>query len=118
MGKILMLPGDGIGTEVMAEVRRIIDWYGTQRGFDVTIDEDLVGGCAYDAHGQAISDAAMEKAHQSDAVMLGAVGGPQWDGVAYDGVPRQGFSDCEVNWGCLQIYVPRFVLLPLLMRLL
>ena len=50
MGKILMLPGDGIGTEVMAEVRRIIDWYGTQRGFDVTIDEDLVGGCAYDSN--------------------------------------------------------------------
>ena len=90
MGKILMLPGDGIGTEVMAEVRRIIDWYGTQRGFDVTIDEDLVGGCAYDAHGQAISDAAMEKAHQSDAVMLGAVGGPQWDGVAYDVRPEAG----------------------------
>ncbi|MEC7475450.1 MAG: 3-isopropylmalate dehydrogenase [Pseudomonadota bacterium] len=90
MGKILMLPGDGIGTEVMAEVRRIIDWYGTQRGLDVTIDEDLVGGCAYDAHGQAISDAAMEKAHQSDAVMLGAVGGPQWDGVAYDVRPEAG----------------------------
>lgn len=90
MGKILMLPGDGIGTEVMAEVRRIIDWYGTQRGFDVTIDEDLVGGCAYDAHGQAISDAAMEKAHQSDAVMLGAVGGPLWDGVAYDVRPEAG----------------------------
>ena len=90
MGKILMLPGDGIGTEVMAEVRRIIDWYGTQRGFDVTIDEDLVGGCAYDAHGQAISDTAMEKAHQSDAVMLGAVGGPQWDGVAYDVRPEAG----------------------------
>lgn len=90
MGKILMLPGDGIGTEVMTEVRRIIDWFGTQRGFDVTIDEDLVGGCAYDAHGQAISDAAMEKAHQSDAVMLGAVGGPQWDGVAYDVRPEAG----------------------------
>ena len=90
MGKILMLPGDGIGTEVMAEVRRIIDWYGTQRGFDVTIDEDLVGGCAFDAHGQAISDTAMEKAHQSDAVMLGAVGGPQWDGVAYDMRPEAG----------------------------
>lgn len=90
MGKILMLPGDGIGKEVMAEVRRIIDWFGTKRGFDVTIDEDLVGGCAYDAHGQAISDAAMEKAHQCDAVMLGAVGGPQWDGVAYDVRPEAG----------------------------
>ena len=61
-----------------------------KRGLDVTIDEDLVGGCARDAHGQAISDAAMEKAHQSDAVMLGAVGGPQWDGVAYDVRPEAG----------------------------
>lgn len=90
MGRILMLPGDGIGTEVMAEVRRVIDWYGAHRGFDVTLEEDLVGGCAYDAHGAAISDAAMEKARGSDAVMLGAVGGPQWDNVGYDVRPEAG----------------------------
>ena len=90
MNKILILPGDGIGPEVMGEVRRVVDWFGTQRGFQVTLDEDLVGGCAYDAHGQAISNAAMQKAHDSDAVLLGAVGGPQWDNVAYDVRPEAG----------------------------
>jgi 3-isopropylmalate dehydrogenase len=90
MEKILILPGDGIGPEVMGEVRRIIDWFGTYRGFQVTLDEDLVGGCAYDAHGAAISDAAMQKAHDADAVLLGAVGGPKWDNVAYEARPEAG----------------------------
>ncbi|MGC6475136.1 MAG: 3-isopropylmalate dehydrogenase [Parvibaculales bacterium] len=88
MDKILILPGDGIGTEVMAQVVRIIDWFGTHRGFDVTLDEDLAGGAAYDAHGVAITDAAMEKALASDAVLFGAVGGPQWDNVGYDVRPE------------------------------
>ena len=56
----------------------------------MTLDEDLVGGCAYDAHGAAISDAAMQKAMDSDAVLLGAVGGPQWDNVAYEARPEAG----------------------------
>ena len=90
MENILILPGDGIGPEVMGEVRRVIDWFGTQRGFDVSLDEDLVGGCAYDAHGAAISDAAMEKAMAADAVLLGAVGGPKWDNVAYAARPEAG----------------------------
>lgn len=90
MEKILILPGDGIGPEVMGEVRRIIDWFGDKRGFQATLDEDLVGGCAYDAHGQAISDAAMQKAHEADAVLLGAVGGPKWDNVAYEARPEAG----------------------------
>ena len=71
MENILILPGDGIGPEVMGEVARIIDWFGTHKGFDVSIDHDLVGGCAYDAHGAAISDAAMEKALAADAVLAG-----------------------------------------------
>jgi 3-isopropylmalate dehydrogenase len=90
MEKILILPGDGIGPEVMGEVRRVIDWFGTRRGFQVSLDEDLVGGCAYDAHGAAISDAAMQKAMDADAVLLGAVGGPQWDNVAYEARPEAG----------------------------
>ena len=90
MEKILILPGDGIGPEVMREVRRVIDWFGTHRGFESTVEEDLVGGCAFDAQGQAISDAAMEKAMAADVVLLGAVGGPQWDKVAYDVRPEAG----------------------------
>ncbi len=90
MERILILAGDGIGPEVMREVRRVIDWFGTKRGFETQVEEDLVGGCAYEAHGQAISDATMEKALAADAVLLGAVGGPQWDNVAYDVRPEAG----------------------------
>ncbi|MDB2584774.1 3-isopropylmalate dehydrogenase [Alphaproteobacteria bacterium] len=90
MENILILPGDGIGPEVMGEVRRIIEWFGTHRGFQASLDEDLVGGCAYDACGAAISDAAMEKALAADAVLLGAVGGPKWDNVAYEARPEAG----------------------------
>jgi len=90
MEKILILPGDGIGPEVMGEVARIIDWFGTHKGFEVSIDHDLVGGCAYDVHGMPISNAAIEKALAADAVLLGAVGGPQWDNVAYEARPEAG----------------------------
>ncbi len=90
MEKILILAGDGIGPEVMGEVRRVIDWFGHNRGLQAEVSEDLVGGCAYEAHGQAISDAAMDKAMDADIVLLGAVGGPQWDKVAYDVRPEAG----------------------------
>ena len=99
MENILILPGDGIGPEVMGEVRRIIDWFGEARGFQVTLDEDLVGGAAYDVHGAAISDAAMEKAMQSDAVLFGAVGGPQWDNVAYEARPEAGLLRLRSDMG-------------------
>ena len=71
---LLMLPGDGIGPEVMGEVKRVINWMDTNRAVGFDVDEDLVGGCAYDAHGQAISDATMDKAMAADAVLLGGVG--------------------------------------------
>ena len=90
MEKILILPGDGIGPEVMGEVARVIDWFGTHKGLEVSIDHDLVGGCAYDVHGMPISNAAIEKALAADAVLLGAVGGPQWDNVAYEARPEAG----------------------------
>ena len=86
---LLILPGDGIGPEVMAEVRRVIDWFGAHgRPFEVS--EDLVGGCAYDAHGTPLTDAAMEKAQAVDAVLLGAVGGPKWDGLEFRDKPERG----------------------------
>jgi 3-isopropylmalate dehydrogenase len=71
---LLILPGDGIGPEVMAEVRKVIDWFGTQ-GIAFDVSEDLVGGAAYDAHGTPLTDETMEKAQQVDAVLLGAVAG-------------------------------------------
>lgn len=88
--KLLLLPGDGIGPEVMAEVRRVIKWLETKRGIVFDIEEDLVGGCCYDAHGVAVTDETIAKAKAADAVILGAVGGPKWDGVAYDVRPEAG----------------------------
>jgi 3-isopropylmalate dehydrogenase len=71
---LLILPGDGIGPEVMAEVRKVIDWFGTQGiAFDVT--EDLVGGAAYDAHGTPLTDATMEKAQRSTPSCLAPLAG-------------------------------------------
>ena len=87
---VLLLPGDGIGPEVMGEVERLISWLNRQGAARFNTETDLVGGCAYDAHGAAISDAAMAKAMQADAVMLGAVGGPRWDNVPYDVRPEAG----------------------------
>ncbi len=88
--QLLLLPGDGIGPEVMAEVRRVIAWFNQAGGDTFEYEEDLVGGSAYDAHGAAISEAAMDKAMAADAVIFGAVGGPKWDGVPYEVRPEAG----------------------------
>ncbi|HKL65324.1 MAG TPA: 3-isopropylmalate dehydrogenase [Roseovarius sp.] len=87
---LLILPGDGIGPEVMAEVRRIIDWFGSKRGIAFDVGEDLVGGAAYDAHGVPLSDATMARAQEVDAVLLGAVGGPKYDALDFSVKPERG----------------------------
>ncbi|WP_419907063.1 3-isopropylmalate dehydrogenase [Hoeflea sp.] len=88
--KLLLLPGDGIGTEIMAEVRKLLAYMNEnlQAGFEV--EEGLVGGAAHDAHGKSISEEDMKLAHDADAVLFGAVGGPKWDGVPYDVRPEAG----------------------------
>jgi 3-isopropylmalate dehydrogenase len=87
---LLILPGDGIGPEVMAEVRRVIDWMGAKRGMAFDVSEDLVGGAAYDAHGTPLTDETMEKAQAVDAVLLGAVGGPKYDKLDFSVKPERG----------------------------
>ena len=87
---LLILPGDGIGPEVMTEVRRIISWFGENRGLDFDLSEDLVGGSAYDAHGTPLHDDTMAKAQDVDAVLLGAVGGPQYDDLDFSLKPERG----------------------------
>jgi len=88
--KLLLLPGDGIGPEAMAEVREIIAYMNAELKSGFELEEGLVGGSAYDAHGKAISDADMAKAMAADAVLFGAVGGPKWDSVPYDVRPEAG----------------------------
>ena len=87
---LLILPGDGIGPEVMAEVRKVIGWYGDRRGLVFDVSEDLVGGAAYDVHGVPLSDATMAKAQEVDAVLLGAVGGPKYDQLDFSVKPERG----------------------------
>ena len=87
---LLILPGDGIGPEVMREVRKIIDWFDTRRGLHFDVSEDLVGGAAYDVHGTPLHDDTMTKAQEVDAVLLGAVGGPKYDALDFSEKPERG----------------------------
>ena len=88
--KLFVLPGDGIGPEVMAEVEKIAHFLAKQGVAHFEIERGLVGGAAYDAHGVAISEADMARAGAADAILLAAVGGPKWDKVAYDVRPEAG----------------------------
>lgn len=88
--QLLLLPGDGIGPEVMAVTRQVIQWFVDNRGLDVSLDEDLVGGAAIDAHGVPLTDETLAKAKQADVVLLGAVGGPKWDTLPFAVKPERG----------------------------
>jgi len=88
--KLLILPGDGIGPEVMAEVRRIIEWLDKRSSVNFNVTEGLIGGAAYDATGTSFPDETLEAALASDAVLFGAVGGPKWDSVDFSLRPEAG----------------------------
>ena len=97
---LLLLPGDGIGVETMAEVERVIEFFNKKSNTaKFTCQSDLVGGAAYDQHGVAITDEAMAKAMNSDAVIFGAVGGPKWDGVPYAARPEAGLLRLRKDMG-------------------
>src|ERR1700730_14334151 len=97
--KLLLLPGDGIGPEVMAEVKKLIAWMNGQGLGTFETDEGLGGGSCFDAHGVAVTDATMAKAHAADAVIFGAVGGPKWDAVPYDVRPEAGLLRLRKDLG-------------------
>jgi 3-isopropylmalate dehydrogenase len=97
--QLLLLPGDGIGPEVMAEVKRLIAWMNDHSLGRFEYEEGLVGGCCYDAHGVAVTDETMAKALASDAVIFGAVGGPRWDKVPYDVRPEAGLLRLRKDLG-------------------
>jgi 3-isopropylmalate dehydrogenase len=97
--KLLLLPGDGIGPEVMAEVQRLIAWMNQHGLGRFEIEEGLVGGACYDAHKVSITDETMAKAKAADAVIFGAVGGPQWDKVPYEARPEAGLLRLRKDLG-------------------
>ncbi len=96
---LLILPGDGIGIEVTAQVRRIIDWMAKRRNVAFEITDGLIGGAAYDAHGTPLPDATIAAAHKADAVLLGAVGGPQYDDLPFDKKPERGLLGIRKQMG-------------------
>ena len=87
--KILLLPGDGIGPEVIKEVRKILEWLNKNKSLDFEVDEGLVGGASYDKHKNPITDEVFYKALESEAVILGAVGGPKWDNLEFSKKPER-----------------------------
>ena len=88
--KILILPGDGVGPEAIDEVKKIMDIFNQKKIINIEIEEDLVGGACIDECKSPIKDETIEKAKKSDAILLGAVGGPKWDNLPFDQRPEQG----------------------------
>ncbi len=97
--KLLVLPGDGVGPEVMRETLRVIDWFAKHRAVAFEVGERLVGGASIDRHGVPITEEAMEEALGADAVLLGAVGGPKWDNLPFDKKPERGLLRLRKDLG-------------------
>ena len=110
---LLMLPGDGIGPEVMHEVRRLIDWMAKRRQVSFNISEGLVGGASIDANGVPITEKTIEAAKASDAVLFGAVGGPQWDKFGFECRPEMAILGLRRELGLFANLRPAIVLEPL-----
>ncbi len=87
--KILLLPGDGIGPEVISEVKKIINWFNKNKSLDFETEEGLVGGSSYEKHKKPITDEVFFKALESEVVILGAVGGPKWDNLEFAKRPER-----------------------------
>ena len=88
--KLLLLPGDGIGPEVMGEVRRVIEWFDKRDALSFDIEEGLAGGASYDQHGTPLTEETMALALDCDATLFGAVGGPKWDELDFSLKPERG----------------------------
>lgn len=97
--KLLVLPGDGIGPEVVAEVRRIVDWMDKRRHVSFDIAEGLVGGAAIDAHGTPLTDETMADAMHVDAVLFGSIGGPKWEKLDFNVQPERGLLRLRKEMG-------------------
>jgi 3-isopropylmalate dehydrogenase len=87
--KIAVLPGDGIGPEVMSEGTQVLRQVANLYGFSVELEEGIVGGASIDAHGKPLIDSVLNLTNRSDAVLLGAMGGPKWDGLDYSIRPER-----------------------------
>ena len=113
MASILILPGDGIGPEVMAEVRRIADTLAETHGLAFAFEEGKVGGAAIDAEGAPLAEETLQRALNADAVLLGAVGGPKWDELPFEQKPERALLRLRKELGLFANLRPAIVFDPL-----
>ncbi|HMA52034.1 MAG TPA: 3-isopropylmalate dehydrogenase [Magnetospirillaceae bacterium] len=106
---LLLLAGDGIGPEVMEQVKRVIAWFNAKGKVAFKIEEGLVGGSAYDASGTPLTDETMARAMNADAVLLGAVGGPKWDNLPFASKPERGLLRLRKDMALFANLRPAFV---------
>lgn len=99
MKKILVLPGDGIGQEIVAEAVKVLNVLQQKHGLQVTLEHDVVGGTAYDQKGSPLPHDVLEKAKAADAVLLGAVGGPKWESLPIAVRPEKGLLGLRSGLG-------------------
>ncbi|TVP81484.1 3-isopropylmalate dehydrogenase [Thioalkalivibrio sp.] len=99
MQRILVLPGDGIGPEIVNEALKVLDRVAELEGMDLEIDEGLIGGAAYDAVGHPYPEATRVMAREADAILLGAVGGPQYEALERELRPERGLLGIRSDLG-------------------
>src|SRR5699024_6036449 len=97
--QILVLPGDGIGPEIIAEAVKVLKAAKSRFHLDVSWEESLVGGAAYDAEGDPLPEATLEKAKAADAILFGAIGGPKWDKIERSKRPERGLLRLRSSLG-------------------
>jgi len=111
--KILSLPGDGIGPEVVRQTLRVAEWFDRHRIASFDVSEGLVGGAAIDAQGTPLADQTMRRALEADAVLLGAVGGPKWDNLPFAQKPERGLLRLRKEMDLFANLRPAMVFAPL-----
>ena len=107
--QILILPGDGIGKEVTASAVEILDYLVTAFHLDFNVLEQDVGGTSYELHGKPLTEETLEIAKNSDAILFGAVGGPQWDNLGWDVRPEQALLGLRKSLGLFANLRPAFL---------
>ena len=96
--KILLLPGDGIGPEVILEAERVLECLNSKYSLGISIEKALLGGVAYEESGDPLPQETLEKADWSDAILLGAVGGPRWDDLPSEKKPEKGLLGIRAEY--------------------
>ncbi|MDR9499606.1 MAG: 3-isopropylmalate dehydrogenase [Hydrogenovibrio sp.] len=107
--QVLVLPGDGIGPEITAEAVKVLEALKQSDALEVELTEDLVGGAAYEAHGKPLADATLDKARQADAILLGAVGGYQWESLDISVRPEKGLLTLRSELGLFANLRPAYL---------